>query len=250
MDLGLAGKVAVVTGAGSGIGAAIAVSLAAEGCVVHLGDIRLEAAQRVARAMTGRQAYTHQVDIADPSAVDVFVAAVLDRSSRVDVLVNSAGLLGTGGFADSSVEEWQNLLDVNLSGVLYMSRSVLPAMRTQGGGRVVTIASVSAMRGGGAIGNTLYGTTKAGVVALTKGLARELGPLGIAVNAIAPSVVDTPMTAGSLDEDVRQRILARTPLGRLCRPEEVAALAAFLASDVCAFCTGETVVLDGGFLNA
>lgn len=249
MDLGLAGKVAVITGAGSGIGAAIAVSLAQEGCVLHLADLQVDSARRLADSI-GPSAHAHPVDVADPAELDLLVRQVLEHSASVDVLVHSAGVLGTGTVLDATAQDWQRLVQVNLSGAVHAARAVIPAMSARGRGRIVNIASVSAFRGGGAIGNTLYGATKAGVVALTKGLGRELGPSGISVNAIAPSVVDTEMTSSALDEHTRAAIESRTPLRRLCRPDEVAALATFLASETCAFLNGETVVLDGGFLSA
>jgi 3-oxoacyl-[acyl-carrier protein] reductase len=122
-------------------------------------------------------------------------------------------------------------------------------MQAQRHGRIINIASISAMRGGGSIGNVLYGTTKAGVVALTMGLARELGPHGITVNAVAPAVVDTAMTRASLNEETRARIAARIPLGRLASLDDVADLCAFLASDRAAFISGATIAVDGGILT-
>jgi 3-oxoacyl-[acyl-carrier protein] reductase len=151
--------------------------------------------------------------------------------------------------ADLPVTEWQRIAQVNLAGVIYCVKAAIPVMRQQRFGRIINIASVSAMRGGGSVGNTLYGATKAGVVALTMGLARELGPFGITANAIAPAVVDTPMTRTALTEDVKRKILERIPIGRLARLADIADLTVFLASERAGFVTGVTIPVDGGILT-
>ena len=136
-------------------------------------------------------------------------AQFVERAKRIDILVNAAGLLSTGPAADLPAAEWQKVSEVNLAGVLYCAQAVIPIMSKQRSGRIINIASVAAMRGGGTVGNALYGATKAGVVALTMGLARELGPHGITVNAIAPAIADTAMTRAVLTEEVRKKVLAR-----------------------------------------
>lgn len=252
MDLMLERKVAIVTGAGSGIGASIAAALANEGCLWYASDLRPDAARDTARNI-GRQGCraTHlAVDVGDWQQVEAMVDTVVGECGRVDILVNGAGLLTTGSIEDSSIEDWTAVVRVNLSGTFYCSRAVLPPMRRQQGGKIVNIASVSAARGGGALGNTLYGTTKAGVVAMTKGFSREAAGAGVNVNAIAPGVVDTPLVNAPLQAgDVRSRIAQRTPAGRLGEAAEVALLATFLASDVCRYINGATIVIDGGFLT-
>jgi NAD(P)-dependent dehydrogenase (short-subunit alcohol dehydrogenase family) len=251
MDLNLKDRVAVVTGGGSGIGEGIARALAAEGCKLCILDRDASAAQKTASSLNaaGITVQSTAVDVGDPAAVDGAFAKTLAEFGRLDILVNAAGVLSTGLVADLPVTEWQRIAQVNLAGVIYCVKSAIPAMKQQRHGRIINIASVSAMRGGGSVGNTLYGTTKAGVIALTMGLARELGPFGITANAIAPAVIDTAMTHTALTEDAKRRILERIPLGRLARLSDVADLATFLASERAGFITGATIPVDGGILT-
>jgi NAD(P)-dependent dehydrogenase (short-subunit alcohol dehydrogenase family) len=251
MDLLLNDKVALVTGAGSGIGASIAATLAQEGCVVQVADLRLELAQKVDGDLRekGYKAFSIQMDVSDAKQVDQVIRQVVCDHGRLDILVNNAGILKTDAIVDSSIQDWEEISRINLSSVFYCSKAVLPYMVEQRYGKIINIASVSAMKGGGALGNTLYGTTKAGVVAMTKGFARELAPTGINVNAIAPAVTRTTMTKGRLTPELQERIKGRIPMGRLGKASDIACLAAFLASDVAEYITGETIVVDGGFLT-
>jgi len=245
----LRGKVALVTGAARGIGAAIADHFEAAGCAVHRSD--------VTPAKAGAQSLdpgpsslrtpgmTLRLDVTDRAAV----RAAIERIGGLDILVNNAGLLCTGPITETTDAEWDRLLAVNVSGVFNCVQAAIPAMRGRRGATIINIASVSAEKGGGAIGNVWYGTTKAAVVAMTRGLGRELGPLGIRVNAIAPAVLDTEMVHELLTPERRDRILARIPLGRLASADDVARLAVFLASDGAGFITGETIAVDGGFLR-
>jgi len=163
--------------------------------------------------------------------------------------VNNAGVLAVGPYDQTEGTDWDNLVAVNLTGVFNCVQAVVPAMRGRAGASIVNIASVSAAKGGGAVGNVWYGATKAGVVAITKGLGRDLGPEGIRVNAIAPAVIETDMVLAHFTPAMREKILARVPLGRFAETDDVARLAVFLASDASAFITGETIAVDGGFLR-
>jgi 3-oxoacyl-[acyl-carrier protein] reductase len=248
MDLNLKDRVAVVTGGAAGIGEAIARALAAEGCRVSILDRNEDAARKLAESIGGATQFV-AANVGEPSSVANAFAQLLTRHNSLDILVNAAGVLSTGLVADLPTAEWQRVHEVNLSGVLYCVKSAIPFMRQQRRGRIINIASVSAMRGGGSVGNTLYGATKAGVVALTMGLARELGPDGITANAIAPAVADTAMTNAAMTEDVRRKIVARIPLGRLASLSDIADLATFLASDRASFITGTVIPVDGGILT-
>jgi 3-oxoacyl-[acyl-carrier protein] reductase len=247
MQLGLQGKVAIVTGAGSGIGAAIAAAFAREGSVVYFGDTDLAAATRAVAGFTEARAIA--LDVADAASLQRAAERIAGERGRIDILVNNAGILKTGSIVDATIADWDEVCRVNLSGVYYGCKAVMPFMIEKRSGKIVNIASVSAARGGGVFGNVLYGTTKAGVVALTKGLARELGPYGINVNCIAPAVTETGMIRALLTPERKQEVLASIPLGRFATPDDVASMALLLASDVSSYVTGDTILVDGGYLT-
>jgi len=247
MDLNLEGKVALVTGGCSGIGRSIAIALLAEGCEVHAGDINPEGAKDCAE-FDSDNAQQLKLDVGDAAAVQRAVDAIIDECGRIDILVNCAGILKTKPLVDSTIADWDDVARVNLSGVYYCSKAVMPGMIARKYGKIVNIASVSAAKGGGQFGNVLYGTTKAGVVAMTQGFARELGPYGINVNAISPGVVDTAMTSALMSAELRAKMIETIPLRRLIDSTEVARLAVFLASDVSEGITGQAIALDAGFL--
>jgi NAD(P)-dependent dehydrogenase (short-subunit alcohol dehydrogenase family) len=227
-------RIALVTGAARGLGARIAERFEEAGFFVYRSDV----AGDVLR-----------MDVADRRAVGETMKRVSAEKGGIDVLVNNAGLLGSGPFDQTSGEAWDKLLSVNVTGVFNCVQAAVPAMRGRKGACIINIASVAAEKGGGAIGNVWYGATKAAVVAITRGLGRELGPQGIRVNAIAPSVLATDMVRDALTTEVRKKVLERIPLGRLAEADDVARVALFLASEEASFITGETIAVDGGFLR-
>ena len=235
MEIRLDRKVALVTGAARGVGAQIATRLAEQGATVYAADVSEGAALRM--------------DVRDRAAVRVAIERIVQDHGGLDILVNNAGLLAAGPSEQTSGEEWDRLIAVNLTGVFNCVQAAIPAMRARPGASILNIASVSAEKGGGAIGNVWYGATKAGVVAMTKGLGRDLAQFGIRVNAISPAVLETDMVRDRLTPEMRQRLLARFPLGRFAALDDVALLAVFLASDAASFITGETIAVDGGFLR-
>ena len=252
MELGLKGRIALVTGAANGIGWAIGATLAGEGATVHLADVDAASVTGRVRELrrAGSVAHAVTLDVSDADRVDRAVAAILEHDERIDILVNSAGILRSSGLEDSGIGDWEALSKVNVGGVFLCSKAVIESMAARRYGKILNVASIAAHKGGGSIGNTLYGASKAAVVALTKGFAREYGAAGVNVNAIAPAVTETPMTGGALDEgETRARIERAIPLGRIAQPQEIANLAAFLVSDLAAYVNGSIVVIDGGLLT-
>ena len=235
MEIRFDEKTVLVTGAARGIGARIAGSFAEHGAIVYGADV-IEGA-------------TLKLDVTDRRALGEAVERIRSERGGIDVLVNNAGVLAAGPFDSTTGEHFDRLVGVNFTGVFNCVQAAVPAMRGRKGASIVNIASVSHDKGGGLFGNVWYGATKAGVVAMTKGLARELGPQGIRVNAISPVVVATDMVHSLMTAQARERILGRIPLGRIAEADDVARLALFLASDAAEFVTGENVAVDGGFLR-
>jgi NAD(P)-dependent dehydrogenase (short-subunit alcohol dehydrogenase family) len=248
VDVNLKNAVALITGAASGFGSAIAGALAAESCAVYLADINLPAAEQ-ARQKLGGNTRALALDVGDAADVRAKIDSIAQKQGRIDVLVNNAGLIKVGSVLESSIEDWDQVCRVNLSGVFYCAKAVLPVMTKQRSGKIINIASISGFKGGGVFGNVLYGTTKAGVIAMTKGLARELGPYGINVNSVAPGLADTGMTHQYLSEEKRQQVSQAIPMGRLTTTADIAKVVVFLASDLSAYITGETITVDGGYLT-
>ncbi len=243
------GRVAIVTGAGQGIGRAVAERLAADGAAVAVADLNAETADEVVRsiASSGGRAIAVRTDVTDPADAERLAADAVAQLGRIDILVNNAGILRSTRAADVTPEEWHLVVDANLTGSFLCARAAYPALRASGHGRIVNVASMAG-RATSTLGGVHYTTAKAGVLGLTRHLAREWARDGITVNAISPGIVDTPMVRGSTDTERMSQVLASIPLGRLAEPAEIAALIAFLASDDAAYITGTNVDIHGGEL--
>jgi 3-oxoacyl-(acyl-carrier-protein) reductase len=234
-------KVAIVTGAGRGIGEGIARKLACEGATVVCADRNLEDARAVAKACGG-ESYAVQVDVSEAGACDALVESVVERFGRLDVLVNNAGINRDAMIHKMSDDEWDDVIAVDLSGVFYMTRAASRPMREARAGKIVNISSISAM---GNIGQANYAAAKAGVVGLTKTVSKELARYQVTANAICPGFINTAMTR-RMPESILEEHVATIPLGRIGEPSDVANVAAFLASDEAAYVTGEVITVGGG----
>lgn len=239
----LAGKRAIVTGAGRGIGLAIAAAFLQEGAWVLLNDLRadlLEAARTKLADSAGHVVF-HQGDVSDPASVAAMVALARETFGGVDVLVNNAAIGGTGKtLLELSLEEWERFLRVDLTSVFLCCQAVMPLMLEQGRGSIINLSSITGLAG--TAGSIPYAAAKAGVLGLTKSLARELAPHRINVNAIAPGLIDTEMSRARGQEESRRAVL----WPRIGTPEDVAWLAVYLASDEAEFVTGQVISPNGG----
>ncbi len=227
---------ALVTGGASGIGLACAVRLVADGLAVAIADVDPVQLERVSDQATS----SHHVDVTDARAIDGLTASL----DPIDVLVNSAGISGPNvPLWDVDDAGWARTLAVNLTGTFNTMRAVLPGMRERGWGRIVNIASIAGKEGNPNLG--AYSASKAGVIGLTKSVAKEVATDGVIVNAIAPAVIATPILDG-VEQETIDYMVAKIPMGRVGQPEEVAALTSWLASDQCSFSTGHTYDISGG----
>ena len=243
----LQGKVAAITGGALGIGRATAVLFAAEGATVALGDVEAGAAEAVVKEILqrGGRAIAVGVDVGDVGQVQAYVDRVVAEYGRLDVMFANAGIAHSAPFLEHPEAQWHRVLRVNLTGVFLCCQVAARQMVKQGGGRIITTASINGFRG---VENLVgYNVAKAGVIEMTKTMAVELAQHHITVNAIAPAQIDTRLTR-SLPEDARRRRTERIPMGRFGEPEDVARAALFLASDDASYVTGHTLAVDGGYL--
>jgi NAD(P)-dependent dehydrogenase (short-subunit alcohol dehydrogenase family) len=249
---GIAGKVAIVTGGGSGMGAASSQRLSREGAKVVVVDVREDAAKEVAASLEG-ESIAVGADVSTVEGVDAYVRAAVDAFGRVDLFHNNAGFGGDlVPIWATTVEQFDHTIGVNTRGVFLGLRAVIGRMIDQGdGGAIVNTASLSGLRG--VPGQAAYGASKHAAVGLTKVAALDAGPFGIRVNAVCPGLVDTPMLRGLIDvapPELLEGMVARVPVGRMAQPDEVAALVTWLLSDQASYVNGEAVVVDGGIAAA
>jgi 2-hydroxycyclohexanecarboxyl-CoA dehydrogenase len=247
MDLGLRDKVAVVTGAGSGIGRAIALSLAAEGARVVATDLKGETAEATAAeaAKQGVEAIGLALDVTDYAQAQAMVQQVLQRFSRVDVLVNCAGAWRVNLFVDSQPEDWALEVNVCFMGTVHCTRAVLDTMIAQQGGKIVNISSDAGRVG--EVRQPVYSGAKAAILGFSKAVAKEVGRYNIHVNCVCPGFTKTPATTERLDPETEARIVRLYPLRKLGLPEDVAKVVTFLASDGASHVTGQTISVSGGY---
>jgi 3-oxoacyl-[acyl-carrier protein] reductase len=243
----LANQIALVTGAGRGIGRAIALKFAAEGadivCVSRTAENSERAASEV-RAL-GRKAWAQALDVADAAAVTAAVDSILAQVGRVDILVNNAGVTRDGLMVRMSEADWDTVLDTNLKGAFLVTKALTRAFMKQRSGRIINIASIVGLIGNA--GQCNYASSKAALIGFTKSAARELASRGVLVNAIAPGFIETDMTSG-LKEELKGEMLKNIPLGVFGQSEDIASAAVFLASPASRYITGQVLTVDGGMV--
>ena len=243
----LEGKVAVVTGAGGGLGLEIGRQLKSAGAEVVASDLSGAAGRATAEELGGEFV---QTDVTDPDSVRSLMRAVLDAHGRVDVMVNNAGIAHNVPSEEATDEDWRRVVSVNLDGVFWCCREAGKAMLQQGSGSIVNIASMSGMISNYPQPQAAYNASKAGVITLTKSLAGEWAGRGVRVNSVSPGYIRTNMTAGGIANEEWYKVwLDMTPMGRVADPTEIAPAALFLASDASSFTTGTNLVVDGGYTS-
>lgn len=243
----LADKIAVVTGAGRGIGRAVALAYAKMGADVVCVSRTEENSAKVAAEVEaiGRRAWAVAVDVSDTAAVDAAAKGILESTGRVDILVNNAGVTRDNLLMRMSEEEWDTVIDTNLKGAFNFTKALTRSFIKQRSGRIINIASVIGLIGNA--GQSNYAASKAALIGFTKSIAKELATRGITVNAIAPGFIETDMTA-ALNEKMREGILGNVPLGRFGSPDDIAHAAVFLAMEPSGYITGQVLTVDGGMV--
>jgi len=243
----LADQIAVVTGAGRGIGRAIALKFAAEGADVACVSRTAENSEKVANEVRalGRRAWAHALDVADAAAVIAASEQILAEAGRVDILVNNAGITRDGLLLRMSEADWDAVLNTNLKGAFLFTKAFSRSFVKQRSGRIINVASISGLMGNA--GQSNYAASKAGLLGFTKSIARELASRGITVNALAPGFIETDMTA-VLNEQIRAQLLKAIPMNSFGQPEDIAQAALFLASPAARYVTGQVLTVDGGMV--
>jgi NAD(P)-dependent dehydrogenase (short-subunit alcohol dehydrogenase family) len=246
----LNGKTAIITGGASprGLGKAAAVMFAEHGCRVAILDLDSDAADQAAADLPGEGHLGRACDVTNKESCETMTADLIAAFGQIDILVNIAGITQPLKFMEIEPQNYDDVLDVNLRGTLYMSQALLPHMRGRRVGSIVNMSSVSAQRGGGIFGGPHYSAAKAGILGLTKAMAREVAPDGIRANAICPGFIATDITAGKLTNDMRAQVLDGIPMGRAGTAKDVAGCCLFLASDLSSYVTGSEVDVNGGSL--
>ncbi|MBF0410818.1 MAG: 3-oxoacyl-[acyl-carrier-protein] reductase [Candidatus Riflebacteria bacterium] len=240
----LSGKVAIITGAGAGIGKAAAILFASEGAKVHVWDLKMEALEAVAAEGKGN-IIPHVVDVTNRKQIQETVGAIMSQEKKIDILVNNAGITADALLIKMDEAAWDRVINVNLKGVFNCCQAIMKPMMDSGGGSIVNTSSVVGVYGN--VGQVNYSASKAGIIGLTKSLAKEMGRRKIRVNAVAPGFINTEMTS-KIPEKVLTMMQEKTPLQRLGLPEDIARAYLFLASDDSSFITGQVLSVDGGLV--
>lgn len=245
MEIGFSGKTVIITGGARGIGRSVAEEVAKTGGHVVIADINEEEALRAKEEIGSSSVSVYKVNLEDTKQTAHVFEQIVREKKKIDVLINNAGVISTAPFELIEKADWDRVIAINLSSVFVTCQIVFRHMKEQGGGRIVNISSSAAKRGGGLLGTSAYAASKAGLIGLTKAIAREGAAFGISCNAVCPSWTKTLMTAG-IEGEVAERLKKTIPLGRPAEPLEIAGMILYIASDLASFVTGEIRDIDGG----